>query len=250
MEEGNWQKQSDFWWLKSEEAIKYKYVYVCYQEPYSDESNSDKEPSSVTRYYSLDAFGNLSKRIERHPIDFINCWIRKNNNINVFRSSGLFSESQNGEILYGPVVIDIDREKYEEGVGYIQNLNDALEATRKIARDYLNQFEEDCYRLFFTGHKGFNIEIVPSAAGITSSGSGKRDFERIIDEINKKYGNNFVDRYHDFLRLHNSINRWISKDGIEDNRMKIELNIAELNSLNTKEIKEKSEKMAHIFLSK
>jgi hypothetical protein len=61
------QNQSDLWWLTSEEAKRYKYVYLCYQEPYSDEPDSDKNPTSVNRYFSLGVNGELLTDKQYYP---------------------------------------------------------------------------------------------------------------------------------------------------------------------------------------
>ncbi len=246
--------QLDFWWLTPEEIVKYKYVCVCHQEPYSDEPNSNREPTSVPRYFSLDTSGNLSKVIKRYPLDFIRQWSEKCTNTNIFRSFNLFTAEQDGEEVLGPFLIDIDREEDESGKGYVQNLNEALKDTRQLVEEYLCKFKEGDYRILFTGHKGFNIEVRPRALGITCTGNRQREFERRLRYINKVFGGSsnkkFVDKIHDEIRLHNSINRWIANDGNTVNRMKFELGIQELSSLSADEICQRSENLALNYLSK
>jgi hypothetical protein len=242
------QKQSDFWWLTSEEAMKYKYIYVCYQEPHSDEPHSDKDPKSANRYFSLDVNNSLSSVTKRYPLEFIYFWKNTNNNINVFRSPGLFSDEQNGEGLLGPFLIDIDRQDKTDK-GFVQDLNKALKDTLHVIKTCLSSIKENDYRIFFTGHKGFNIEINPHALGIISSENQIRQFRDIRKDINNNLGENYIDNIHDMIRLHSSINRWVANNGKVMNRMKLELSIHELNTMTIEKICEKSEKLAFEYLS-
>jgi len=248
MIESKQQKKSDFWWLTSEEATKYKYLYVCSHEPYSDEPNSNRIPSSDYGYYSLDESGQLSRDIKYYPLEYVYYWRKRNDNINVFRSVGLFSAEQNGDELYGPFLIDIDRQE-KLSRGYVQNLNKALEDARQLIKEYLREFEETDFRIFFTGHKGFNIEVHPHALGIVSLGKRGQQFSDIRKDINRIYGDRFVDNMHDEIRLHDSINRWVANDGKLMSRMKFELSLHELNTMTVEEICRKSEKLALDYLS-
>ncbi len=68
------------------------------------------------------------------------------------------------------------------------------------------------------------------------------DAGTVVDQI---YG----DRYHytlkhPYIRLHDSLNRWISRDGNTKTRMKIELTVEELDELPATEIASRSEKLA------
>lgn len=244
------QQKSDFLWLTPAEAKKYKYVYVRHQERYSDKPCADKDPLSTNKYHSIDSNGKLSIEIKRYRLEFIDQWKRKCENTNVFRSLNLFTGEQDGEELVGPLVLDIDRERGDWGKGYTQNLDDALEAARKLVKEYLFRLKDDDFRIFFTGHKGFNIEVRPQALGIASNRNREQGFDHRLKEINKIFGNSFVDGYHDFLRLHDSINSWVSINGKITHRMKFELTSDELNSMSIEEICLISEKLARNFLNK
>ena len=243
---------TDFWWLTSNEAIKYKYLHVCHKEPYSDEPNSNKTPTSAPCFHSFDKNGNLSKSITCYPTEFLEQWRDKFENINVFRSLSLFTTEQEGEELLGPLVIDIDRED-ETGEGYVQNLDKALEDTRRLVKEYLCKFNKYDFRIFFTGHKGFNIEVRPQAIDIIPETNQRQQFKNILADINRIFGGNnterFIDRFHEYLRLHNSINRFIDNDGKELNRMKFQLSLYELNSLDVEEIRKRSENLASDYLT-
>ena len=245
-------KHSEFWWLKPGDALKYKYVYVCYQELYSDEPNSERDPYSVPRFFSIDEKGNLSRLKKYYPLGYINDWRTKCGNINVFRGFGLSSSEQGLDKLFGPVIIDIDRQEGGVREGYVQDLEQALEDTRRLVSEYLYHFDEKDFRIFFTGHKGFHIEILPRALGLVDCECTKEQYEHIIDDINDifsyKKETRFIDKVHNEIRLHNSINRWIDKSGKMINRMKFELNIQELKNSSIDEICRKSEVLASNYL--
>ena len=243
------QKESDFWWLTPNEKTKYKYVLLMHLEPYSDEPNSDREPLSVRKFHSLDASGSLSEIEKHYPLEFISQWRKKCANVNIFRSLSLFSTEEDEEALLCPFVIDIDRQD-ESDKGYVPNIDKALEDTRRLVKEYLGKLKEDEFRIFFTGHKGFNIEVRPQALGIISVPNRWRQFRDRRADINRTFGDNFIDTIKDHVRLHDSINRWIANDGKEVNRMKFELSLRELNSLGVEEILRKSKRLALNYLSK
>lgn len=246
-------KQSEFWWLTREEALEYKYIYVCsQQEPYSDEPKSEKTPSLVSRFFSVDKKGNLSSEVKYYPLDFMEIWREKFSNVNVFRGFSLSSSEYGGEKVCGPLIIDIDREDGGFTEGYEQNLTLALKDTRQLVNEYLYQFKGRDFRIFFTGHKGFHIEILPSAFCLMGCERTKKQYEHIIDSINDIFNHKrekrFIDKIHDEVRLHNSINRWVDKNGKIISRMKFELSIQELNNLGIDEICRKSEVLAYNYL--
>jgi len=246
-------KQSEFWWLTREETLKYEYIYVCsQQEPYSDEPKSKKTPYLVPRLFSVDKKGNLSSEIKYYPLNFMEIWREKVSNINVFRGFSLSSSEYGGEKICGPLIIDIDREDGGFTEGYEQNLTQALKDTRRLINEYLYQFKEKDFRIFFTGHKGFDIEILPSALCLVGFERTKEQYEYIIGNINDIFNHKgekrFIDKIHDEVRLHNSINRWIDKSGKMINRMKFELSIKELKNSSIDEICRKSEVLAFNYL--
>lgn len=226
--------ETDFWWLAPGEAKKYKFVYVKHHEPYSDEPNSDRDPLSVPQYHSVDESGNFSKDMKRYSADFLNEWKKRCRNTNVFRSLALYVAEASTEKLLGPFVVDIDHEEYVEGKGYVQDLDEALKATRKVVKCLRQRYRvnESDLRVLFTGHKGFNIEVRPRAVGIGSVNSQREQFEARLAEIDRDLqrsgGKQLVDKLHDYIRLHNSVNRWVGHDGQEVARMKIELTLDEL----------------------
>ena len=68
------------------------------------------------------------------------------------------------------------------------------------------------------------------------------DIGTVVDQI---YGDRFGYKLkHRYIRLHNSLNMWISSDRKTKTRMKIELTFDELNKISAAEIVRRSEKLA------
>jgi len=117
-------------------------------------------------------------------------------------------------------------------------------------------------RIFFSGRKGFNIEICPRALGIRVSVNNQvelsaKKLEEIIGTlitnkasksktvIDRIYGNRFGYRLkHPYIRLHDSVNKWICSDGKAIARRRIEITSEELQTKNAVEIALESERLA------
>lgn len=216
---------TDFWWLSAEEAREYGYIDLFHQEPYSDEPNTDKEP----RYCPMLAGE------KRYPLEFISQWKRGFKNINVFRSYTLYISDTDGKGIIGPFLLDVDRTLEKDG-GYIADLRKALEDTRLLVKKYCSNLKNEDYRIFFTGHKGFHIEIHPRAISIPPNVDRWQYFENRRKEINTRFGNSFVDKFHSHVRLHNSINSWIDYSGRQVCSANFEVSIDELFSFSIKDI--------------
>lgn len=242
------EKLSDFWWLTLDETTKYRYVQLMHKELYSDRFDQT-QPLEANTYNSLDTNGNLSKAVKCYPIEFIEKWKSKCANTNVFRSLSLFSAEHNGDELLGPFLMDIDRQ-HKSGKGYVMNLNEALEDTRRLTKEYLYKLKDSDFRIFFSGHKGFNIEVRPEALGIVSLNNRRKQFRDIRKDINNIFGAYFIDTIKEHIRLHDSINSWTAIDGNKMNRTRFELSLYELNNLDVDEICRRSERLALNHLSK
>jgi len=165
-------------------------------------------------------------------------------NVNVFRSYALYSSNINDEEMVGPLLLDIDRTVEKDG-GYLPDFERALRDTRLLLREYCSKLERTNYRVFFTGHKGFHIEIHPKAIEISPHRDRRQHFENIRKDINKQYGNAFVDVFHDHIRLHNSVNSWIDYSGERVDSMNFEVSTDELFNLSAEHIFLKARKLAH-----
>ncbi|MFX0203248.1 MAG: hypothetical protein ACFFCW_44660, partial [Candidatus Hodarchaeota archaeon] len=176
---------SDFWWLSPEEVGQYRYIDLLHQEPYSDEPNTDKSPLSCRMLQSD----------KRHSLESVNQWKARFGNMNVFRSYALYSSDIEGKQIIVPLLLDIDR-TIEQSGGYLPDLDKALEDTRRLVKEYCSNLEHKDYRILFTGHKGFHIEIRPEAVGILPCLDRWQHFENIRKNINKRFGNSFIDKFH------------------------------------------------------
>jgi len=170
------------------------------------------------------------------------------------------SDISGGQELIGPFVVDIDNEQ--------QNLQDAFDVAKNTF-EYLRDshcVEENHIRVFFTGRKGFNLEVLPKALAIRgcledciTQSADKLDLiidhlrqreewrtsnqvssnETVIDRIygNRTFGYGLR---HFWVRLHGSWNEWITPAGVRS-RMKVHLTSDELRRLSISDIVARSE---------
>jgi len=227
---------TDFWWLAPEEAKRYSYVDLFLGEPYSDDPNTDKDPLPPRKWNG-----------PRPRLEDVRKWMLDFGNKNIFRSWALYDCSNNGEEIIGPFLLDIDRIN-EQDLGYPPDLDTALKDTRLLIQEYCSNLRDGDYRVFFTGHKGFHIEIRPRAIGVQMHMDRRRYFKKRRKEINNHFGKGFVDPLHEHIRLHNSINVWIDCSGQWVCRMMLELTPKELGSLSIDEICSHSERLAADYL--
>lgn len=252
---------TDFWWLTTKQKQEYTCIELVHHEPLTKDDDS---PYKAFRNPCFTTIENMKG------------WCDSFDNTNVFRELTIWSDKSKRHRKAGPVVLDIDNDN--------ENLNDALLITRNTVKIIKKTYhiQSSQLRIFFTGHKGFNIEINPEAIGIrddlknraevfrrdimralqTETGLGggysvqfEDDRAIIRDRITGKRlssrnlwkktlnlvseNGTIIDGIHDFVRLHDSINEWISQEG-EIARRKIELDINELNQVTIEQIVEKS----------
>jgi len=147
------------------------------------------------------------------------------------------------EEIIGPLLLDIDR-TIEQGGGYLPNFDKALKDTRLLVAEYCSNLKDKDYRIFFTGHKGFHIEIQPKAVGISPCLDRWQHFENIRKDINKRFGNSFVDKFHPHIRLRNSVCSWIDYSGEKVDSVNFEISIDELFSSSAEDIFAKAKNLA------
>jgi hypothetical protein len=185
---------------------------------------------------------------ESLPVREIGRWRDSHENSNVYRSLSLKAgDSDTGDIV-GPIVLDIDNED-ADGDERISALADALDATKAIVDLAQQTFSIGAsdLRLFYSGHKGFNIEIAPGSLTVSSSEQFRERHEslrsgiinglRTARGLSATEGRNFVskggtviDPFHEFVRLHGSVNRWRSPKGLSSRR-RVALALDELRNL-------------------
>ena len=223
---------SDFWWLPKNVPIEYLLIGVGHHKEVAD---SEDVPPLGSWYCSLDQKGYLSNNIQYYPINLLNKWRSACKNTNVYRTLRVFDRNMGDAVFLGPFLVDIDNK--------VINLDDAQSVTKQVVT-YLRTelgLSLDNLHIFFSGHKGFNIEVCPEALEIGGSvpdrirlSSSKLDkiitflrSENNIQDstknvvssqgtvIDRIYGDRF-NRYtlkHPYIRLHDSINKWIRDDG-------------------------------------
>ena len=260
MSRANLLEASDLWWLPKHETSEKLLIGVGHHYPITDDDN----PCSVKWFHSINERHELSCDRKQYQLDFLKEWRSLCNNTNVYRTLKLFaSTTGQGEIL-GPFLVDIDNSNWKDG--YEEDLNDALVVARKVIaflKIHWNLNDRDI-RIFFSGRKGFNIEIRPLALSIAGSAadqiklsSGK--LQEIINHfgtgsntvsknttIDQIYGNRFTnyELKHPYIRLHDSWNKWGKEKGAWKARRKIELTPQELANLTVDEICARAESPA------
>ena len=148
-------------------------------------------------------------------------WCRRHNLLNVHRELTLYErESGDCETMEGPVVLDFDNEQED------------LDAACKCVGETLRFLQlslginlaADC-RVFFTGRKGFHIEIRPHAVETdllepTGHFERTRLAKKIIEKLQRTFGTSpkymnqldkqgtMLDRDHTAKRINGSINAW------------------------------------------
>ncbi|MBI2980163.1 MAG: hypothetical protein HYY41_04980 [Chloroflexi bacterium] len=255
---------SDSWWLPDIASIGDLVIGVGHHKEIADD---EEVPALESWYRSLTPKGNLSNKVKcvGYSINSLNEWRKACNNTNVYRTLKVFNRNTGEASFLGPFLIDIDNGA--------EDLSDTQSITRQVV-DYLTtqlNLSLDDLHIFFSGHKGFNIEIRPETMGISGliadqiRFSSKR-LDKIIAVLRNRNSiqdptRNVVssqgtvidpiygDRYgyqlkHPYIRLHNSINKWIRDDNKVAARRRIEIKYEQLWKKSTAEIYLESEKLA------
>lgn len=186
-------QMSDLWWLPKNVATDKLLIGVGHHEVVAD----DEEVPPLDRWYrSFGHKGNLSNCIKYYPIQLVNDWRKACNNTNVYRTLKVFDKNTGEASLLGPFLIDIDNSD--------ENLDDAQAIANQVTTYLLDEqkIPKDDMRIFFSGRKGFNVEIRPETLGIRGSvpdqiklSSSKLD--EIIAVLRNK--NNIQDSYRDIV---------------------------------------------------
>lgn len=260
---------SDFWWLPENVTFDDLAVGVGHHKEIADNENV---PPLESWYRSLTPKGDLSNEVNYYSINSLNEWRNACNNTNVYRTLKVFERSRENVTYLGPFLIDIDNSQLSDG--YVHDLNDAQAVAKQVVTYLIEQHElsSDDLRIFFSGCKGFNIEIRPEALGIEGPTSDQirlssinlgaiianvRNNNNIQDSstnivsacgtvIDTIYGDRF--RYylkHPYIRLHNSINKWINGGDKAIARRKMGITYAELLNKSAEEISTESERQGN-----
>jgi len=256
--------KTDFWWLQ-EERYRSLFVGVGHHRPLMDHD----DPNQVPWFHSV-CDNNLSPVNRLHPLDYIHTWRKVCDDVNVYRSLTIY-DGGGDPILLGPFLIDIDNSRHTNG--YEEDLDDALKVARQTAMylaDNCQSLDEKDMRIFFSGRKGFNIEINPAAIGIRAADnvcdqlklsaakqdgirSAIRDANRVPDDMftsrsATSNGGTTIDLVyrnglnHPYIRLHDSINKWTSSSRGSLARRRIAVRLDDLFNLSVEQICRQAER--------
>ena len=260
---------SDFWWLPRNIGIEDLSVSLGHHTALTDKD----DPCSMQWFHSLDENMQISPEAKYYDLDVLSKWRSVCKNTNVYRTIKVFDKKTGEPLFLGPFLIDIDNSV--ENNGFREDLDDAQAVTKQVVTYLIQQLElfSDDLRIFFSGRKGFNVEIRPQALGINGSlldqvrlsskklddiisalrnsnniqGSSRNVVGRQGTIIDRIYGDRFGYKLkHPCVRLHDSINKWIRGDGKAVARRKIEITLEQLRNMSAAEISLKSERLALI----
>lgn len=264
---GDLMEASDFWWLDDDIEETSLFIKAGHHRPLTD----GDDPLSVPWQRSLDKAGNFSNSERLYPLDFLNKWRGACGNTNVYRSLMLF-DAKGKPARLGPFLIDIDNSQMVDG--YNEDLEDTILVARALVKVLIriSSVAEKDIRNFFSGRKGFNIEVRPAALGISGSFnnqvqiSGKkldeiiqalRQADNIINSTTNAVSNQgtIIDRIygnkhggyiikHPHVRFHNSVNKWIQQGVYKMARMKIEVSLDDLCTKSARDICIEAESLA------
>ena len=185
---------SDLWWATSEQLNEFRYLYFGHHDPISD----DDEAIDTFWFHSLDP--NDPQNHTLYPWDLVLPWRQHWQNTNVYRSLLLLNEEKDGVV--GPFLLDIDSSEYDEQtLAYTEDLAQAQDAARRVALlliDHWGVVSGDI-KVFFSGRKGFNFEVRPTALGIAGDLKSQllvceRAQEKLRDALRAEGISDLVDR--------------------------------------------------------
>jgi hypothetical protein len=249
---------SDFWWLPGEADLASLRVGVGHHRPKAD--NDDPallEWRCPVDDVEIQVRGNPCL----HPLAALRDARRACHNTNIYRTLQVFGRARI-EFL-GPFILDVDNESRDNG--YSQDLDDAFRVTKEAVTLLLSEYRltEPDIRVFFSGCKGFNIEVRPEALDIDGDvrqqvKEASRWWNRINQDLHRSqvlsddYATS-IDRVywesgdlkHPYLRLHASVNSWVASTGAATNRLKIEVDVDKLSSVSMHNISRRAEGLAN-----
>lgn len=131
----------EFCWLSSNDRVRFRYVQPGFQE----ELPNDNLPKVV-----------FDRRL---TLDQLAGWCAEHQNLNVHRTLQLYAQASGAcATLEGPILLDIDNEREDLVSAYLCT----REALNCLKQSLDIKLTSDC-RVFFSGRKGFHIELRPSA---------------------------------------------------------------------------------------
>jgi len=255
------QESGDFWWLGSREGLTSLWVGFGHTEDLPQFDEPAEILPSIRTYdlrspdplCAVDALDSL--RDERHAI-------------NVFRTLCVFDESGQ-PVAAGPLYLDIDAEARSDGSC---DLEDAATAARHLLRvlSETGLIDGRDFRILFSGHKGFNVEVRPESLGLLSRPDSWLNWREQLEQLRDRArlvgrvihsdpraisnGGTIIDSFlrigrysglrRPWLRMENSINSWVSSSDVRIRRMKFRLSEDDLRSMSIDALISESERRA------
>jgi hypothetical protein len=157
---------SELWWLPDGFDVGQLRVGVGHHEPVAEDESS----ASVAWLHALD--GSADEPL--YGVDVLSQWRTLWKDDNVYRLSELH-DSAGRPVLIGPFLLDLDNDR---------DLGSALAVARAafgLLRSPGYGIEAADVRVYFSGHKGFNLEVRPGALGIAPDSSMRSQLQRAYD---------------------------------------------------------------------
>jgi hypothetical protein len=175
---------------------------------------------AVSRWVAPPDIPPFDKTGDLVPVASLGKWAAERNWENVHRSLVVEGAVGGNSSIAGPLVVDVDvdvdveEDMYDPKPSEAQ-LQKAKAITNKVVSYFSNQgVQEEDRRVYFSGHKGFHVEVVfPGQSDMHSSNGFKKRWEaerkKLQQAIRIRYDNEIViDPTHCYVRLKTSINRW------------------------------------------
>lgn len=129
------------------------------------------------------------------------------------------------DVLYGPFYLDIDA---PEGA-----LADALLAMRAVVDVLDSRIPSTVFSLYYTGHKGFHLEVDPAILGVQASGDLPALYRFIAEHLQQRAKTTLIDMaVYDRARLWRVPNTWNQKGG----HYKVPVTVDEIRLLDAEQI--------------
>ena len=207
-------EELEFWWLSPSERTKFEYVLPGYQESLPN----DDVPDPI--------YGGRVK------VDQLSRWCDGHQWLNVHRKLNVYSQqAEECEVLEGPILLDFDNGEED----LVSACRCSREALKFLQDEHQINVMEDC-RVFFSGRKGFHIELRPTAVEPESlervGRHRRRRFKKALIRrlrgafrVNCDIANlldlrgTVLDKDRDAKRINGSVNAWVDKGLVRKRRM-------------------------------
>lgn len=164
----DYEGDEDFWWMTAEEQKRLRYIHLLNHRVFDESSSSS--PFDEESFHSLTEDGEPSSVLLRYPRQYIRSWRNRFSNENVHRSLVVYTNNIGGDSAIGPFLVDIDISlRIQTEQDHWSALEDATEVAQNVYTIATTTWgiSPDEIRLYFSGHKGFHVEIKPSALRIS-----------------------------------------------------------------------------------